>query len=309
MAPKAPTGGGNSSGKATPLPKKKTQKKRLNAGIHWCFTWFQFDEQKRALFMQDVLKNCEKYIIGDEIAPTTGRPHLQGYIEFHEKRRADEHFNYIDSTIRWFNCKGDERDNFIYCHKEGHYVANFEIIQSIKLSALPKKLLKVSELWEWELDCLELIKNQNDRQLLWICDFEGGNGKSVFSYFLSKYIENCVLISEGKKDDLAFILHQKKLDLCILDLSRTIEGFVSYSLLEQIKNGRIQSGKYESCIRDYPIYPRLVVMANFLPEMEKLSLDRWNIKLLKNKKLSDYTPNNIPKTHNINSLLRNDLDQ
>ena len=48
-------------------------------------------------------------------------------------------------------------------------------------------------------------------------------------------------------------------------------------MLEQIKNGMIYSGKYEGgqCLFESP---HIVIFANSKPEIENMSIDRWNIK-------------------------------
>lgn len=69
----------------------------------------------------------------------------------------------------------------------------------------------------------------------------------------------------------------------IFDFARTVENFVSYEALETIKNGIYFSGKYESktVVRNCP---HVLVFSNFLPHMESLSLDRWNITEIKKEK-------------------------
>lgn len=81
-------------------------------------------------------------------------------------------------------------------------------------------------------------------------------------YLLSQWIDQ----DDEKKDDL----------ICIFDYTRSIENFVSYQGLEEIKNGIFMNTKYESkmvIINN----PTVVVFANFLPEWEKLTGDRWRV--------------------------------
>lgn len=45
----------------------------------WCFTLNNYtDEEIRRLESLE----CERLVVGKEVAPTTGTPHLQGYIRF-----------------------------------------------------------------------------------------------------------------------------------------------------------------------------------------------------------------------------------
>ena len=62
----------------------------------------------------------------------------------------------------------------------------------------------------------------------------------------------------------------------LFDFTRTSDHiYETYGLIEDIKNGCVESGKYcgtEKILRSNIV----VVFANFLPNMSTLSLDRWN---------------------------------
>lgn len=63
-------------------------------------------------------------------------------------------------------------------------------------------------------------------------------------------------------------------NILIWDIPRTLENFVSYQALEEVKNGLFFSGKFHGTQVAYN--PRhVVVFANFAPDMTKMSEDRW----------------------------------
>ena len=64
----------------------------------------------------------------------------------------------------------------------------------------------------------------------------------------------------------------------IFDIPRSKSDYMEhlYPVLEQFKNGQFFSGKYESKARLFP-KPHVIVFANFAPETDKLSMDRWDI--------------------------------
>lgn len=66
-----------------------------------------------------------------------------------------------------------------------------------------------------------------------------------------------------------------------MNLSRQAEGAFSYASVETIKDGLVFSGKYEGGTRLYA-RPHVIIFANWLPDMTKLSLDRWDIRTLAN---------------------------
>ena len=60
------------------------------------------------------------------------------------------------------------------------------------------------------------------------------------------------------------------------DVSRSDASHFSYQTLENVKNGRLVTGKYQGAVCLLPELP-VVVFANFHPLEDKLSADRWDI--------------------------------
>ena len=92
---------------------------------------------------------------------------------------------------------------------------------------------------------------------------------------------NAIIVS-GKGNDILYgitkhIEEHKEIDIVILDFERSVEDYVSYSAIEKIKNGCFYSPKYKGSMVIFNS-PHVICFANFLPDKEKLSLDRWNIK-------------------------------
>ena len=65
-----------------------------------------------------------------------------------------------------------------------------------------------------------------------------------------------------------------------------MEDYVSYGSIEKIKNGYFMCSKYESkpIVRNSP---HVFIFANFEPELDALSLDRWHIVNLDKKVQKD----------------------
>lgn len=60
-------------------------------------------------------------------------------------------------------------------------------------------------------------------------------------------------------------LEEHKLEVIFLDYTRSLENYISYEGLEQIKNGIFFNTKYESKMVTYPT-PHVICFANFLPQ-------------------------------------------
>lgn len=128
---------------------------------------------------------------------------------------------------------------------------------------------------------------KNDRTIYWVRDTEGNQGKT----WLTKYLyrvnpEVTAWVHNGATKDLMKSIIQKasNLELVLFDLSRTNEERVNYDFIERVKNGMIQSTKYE--VETIMIdSPTVVCFANFGPDVTKMSLDRWKILNLSENKL------------------------
>lgn len=120
-----------------------------------------------------------------------------------------------------------------------------------------------------------IMKNLNEcteRQVCWVHDPVGGQGKTWLSkYLLSQGAER---FTNGKTADISYALKGK--ELIIFDLSRSLQDHVNYDIIEQIKNGLVFSGKYESQCKIFKP-PKILILANFYPDTSKLSYDRWKI--------------------------------
>lgn len=146
-----------------------------------------------------------------------------------------------------------------------------------------KNLSKNIKLRHWQKLCYKELISQNDRQVLWIFDEDGGKGKTVLSNYLID-CHNAFLCNGGKMSDISYAYNNEKYVVFDLPRSSCIDGekdFTPYRAMECFKDGRIFSPKYESCLKRFEP-AKVVIFANFLPDESRLSLDRWKIKDLAN---------------------------
>jgi len=113
----------------------------------------------------------------------------------------------------------------------------------------------------------------HDREIFWIYDPKGGSGKTDLANHLISN-NGFLVFGNNKTADVALAWNGENV---IFDYSRSQQDHINYGVIEDIKNGRIFSGKYQSCTKLYA-RPKVLVFANFLPDTSKMSEDRWNIK-------------------------------
>lgn len=143
--------------------------------------------------------------------------------------------------------------------------------------AMEKRRIKFSyEPRCWQTGIIKMVTDEpDDRQILWVYDRDGGKGKSFMCGYLQVHY-GAFVTTGGKTADIAHAYDSEK--VVVFDLPRTIAEHCDhiYSLIECFKNGAIFSGKYQSALKCFDV-PHVIVMANFEPDLDKLSKDRWNI--------------------------------
>ena len=147
-------------------------------------------------------------------------------------------------------------------------------------------------LYDWQLELQKELKTDPDpRKILWYFDLIGNTGKTYFAKLTYQLDKFTAVVQGGQAKDIYHIISKRDNDTktVILDMSRSSQYLIDYNLIENVKNGYFQSGKYNSTMTIMPI-PHIVVFANFRPNINKLSLDRWDVRGLskKDKKIIVY---------------------
>lgn len=127
----------------------------------------------------------------------------------------------------------------------------------------------------WQQDLLDKLQGPVDpRKIYWYWESIGHVGKSWMATFLARNHE-ALTVSTGKTADIAYMFQPTKI-VCF-DISRAVdETHVNYSVMEDIKNGRLMSSKYMSCVKYFDV-PHVVVFANVPPPHGKFSADRLEV--------------------------------
>jgi len=264
-------------------------------------------------------------IIGKEIAPTTGTPHLQGYVQVKTRMRlggvTDKLNALLGKAVFTAAAKAGLKANKAYCSKSGdvtedgiavsqgertdikdflaaaaegkddytlgvefpkefakYHRAGEKMRKSAKsrvsAAAIKEKYLS-AELRTWQGIVVRKMEQQNDRKVLWIADEEGNHGKSWLGNWLMAN-KDAFLIEGGKVADIAHAFECQEWVAIDLTRAQAEKAEYIYSVIESFKNGRIFSPKYESSMKLFKPC-KVVVFANWYPQKELLSDDRWEI--------------------------------
>lgn len=282
-------------GNTSPSPVKEI--KRISASRNWTFTFFVETKDEWLQFSKN-FKEKDKFIYGFEICPETKRFHLQGYVEFHKKCRPMELIK--DIFPHWEKARGTRSQNLVYCSKDGEIqVQGFNLATDMErelVDPLEDKHLRPFQ--QWIVDLCKTPCKPNDRRIYWVYD-NGNTGKSALCKHLC-ITNNCIVMS-GNAHDIKHgiaehIKNKKQLNVCCFHYTRSIEKFVSYEALESIKDGMFFSGKYEGSMVLFNT-PHVFVFANFPPEKEKMTSDRWSI-------ITNWTPSAKELKDQIGTILK-----
>jgi Putative viral replication protein len=142
----------------------------------------------------------------------------------------------------------------------------------------PKVVIPDHPLRQWQNHLNDILQDEpNRRSIIFVVDKIGNHGKSWFAdWYQQKTGDSCQVLTPGKRSDMAYMLNPG-LRVLFLDAPRAKQSdFIQYDFLEDLKNGRVFSPKYESIMKTYaPMH--VVVLMNEDPDMSKLSRDRFVI--------------------------------
>jgi len=156
----------------------------------------------------------------------------------------------------------------------------------VKLTIAQKRLQELSTEFDnavlkpWQAKLVSILNTKPDtRTVHWYYDIKGNKGKSwLCKYLKYKYPNDCALLTNGKSTDIAHMYNCEP--IAIFDFARSNEERINYQIIEQVKDGKVFSPKYDSHTKVCAC-PHVVCFANFKPNVDALSEDRWKIVQIK----------------------------
>lgn len=250
-----------------------------------CFTMNNYSEEDWRTLC-DNSDRFQRLIIAKEIAPETGTPHIQGYCEFFAKTRRVAFFKALGVKHAHWNkepVKGDIWAQLRYCEKEGREIFKKNI-------PMPLQRYVREDLNEAQCKVVDLFKDREDakwgRKIYWFWENVGLWGKSLCCSYM---IDNMGATQIGGRRTDMFCGLIKLIDandecppIVLVDLPRDKGNRLDYSGLENIKDGKFFSPKYESGMVRFN-RPHIAVFANVPPKEGAYSEDRLVVVHLSDK--------------------------
>jgi hypothetical protein len=274
---------GNSS------PSAPIVKTKIYPSKKWVFTYNNYSDENVRVICAIIKECCKKGFFSKEICPTTGTPHLQGYIEFKVKHRPFERFKIYNKAgvlcMHWAKAKGTKGQNSLYITKYGSQTMYFEH---------PVKFIQLIEnLKNWQIEIINLIGMEpDDRSIYWYWEPVGCKGKTTFQKYCVTHFDRILVLDGNEKDMLNGVItyYNDRIELprvIMINIARYKMNRLSITGIEKVKDMLFYSGKYEGgmvCGK----CPHIIIFANSPPpewwykEVEGrvfrgLSKDRWHI--------------------------------
>jgi len=285
-------------------------------GRRFCFTLNNYDEAELVSLRESLSQEQVRYaVFGKEISET-GTPHLQGYIAFTSTKRFKAAKKMVCDRAHVEVAKGNEASNFDYCSKDGCfeefgkraspgkrmdleafkdivkrgvtdkkqliedctevYAKYPRFVNDYLFFQVPEPDIPMHPLKPWQQELYQrLIHEPEDRKVIFAVDYKGNTGKSWFAKYYCKLHENGFYMRSGKHADMAYAM-PPTFRVLFIDCTRKKAEFLSYSFIEEVKDGYVSSFKYESFIKRYPNV-HVVVLMNENPAMDALSSDRYDM--------------------------------
>lgn len=241
---------------------------------NWVFTLNNYNDEHITHIAQR-FSQCSDYVFQEETG-ANGTRHLQGAVFFKSARTFSAVKRDMPNSTHIEPMRGTKKQSIAYCTKRetrtGSVYSNMPLPEEIK------DPLEGREPYPWQQAVLNILSGEpDDRTIYWFWEPDGNVGKSALVKHICITNPRATMVS-GKSGDVKFMITTLKdrPKVILWDLPRSMEDYVSYTSMEEVKNGLFASTKYESKMVLMNC-PHVICFANFPPDYTKMSGDRWNV--------------------------------
>jgi hypothetical protein len=244
----------------------------------WVFTYFWECESDVQNVHDLLIAGGWPFIFGREECPTSGRKHLQGYVET-EFRMATSGFGLPVST-HFEKARGTRAQCVAYSAKDGVYsLAGIPDPADGQYTKIRKSTLRPEA--QEIVERFEGLKPEGNRDVFYYWEAFGNWGKTLACLHMVDFM-GAMYIGGGRSKDAVYAFSQCLESgfhprIVLFDLARG--EVLSTRTAEILSNGVLFCGKYESKQIRFRS-PWIVCFSNERPDLDALSVDRWHVKEL-----------------------------
>lgn len=146
---------------------------------------------------------------------------------------------------------------------------------------LQREPIPLHPLRSWQQKIFERLARAPDpREIIFIVDKTGNQGKSWFSkYYRSLHENTTQIVKPCKTADMAYIIKETT-RVFFFDLARSRKLYLQYDFVEELKDREVISPKYHTRVVQLCTTPHIVVLMNQYPDITRLSADRYVIYII-----------------------------
>lgn len=235
--------------------------------------------------IQVLERQCKAYSFQGEEGMETGYLHYQGCMSLKKRQRFHVVLEWLGVGTHLEPTVSVEKME-AYCQKEetrvsGPWtkVAEVKVKKTKTKAAEPQRWLRPvpTEWYPWQKAILDMIRKAPDQRTVhWVYDGIGGRGKTTLGHEICKNHDGVVV--NGRLGDILALASEKVNNVYLVIAPRDQSAYdFPYVAIELLKDGLWMKGKYEVKSVSRAEMCHVIVLANCLPIMEKLTKDRWNI--------------------------------
>lgn len=249
----------------------------------WIFTWHNYPEDWETHFSVHRAPEgkLHGYMGEREVCPSTGTPHIQGWLDFGEGLKGRPFSLRLPKQVSFRKMRGSPLANFRYCSKEDDAYIAWGTCCLAKPYEVQIDFSKSKDNWMQRAHNI-LVAEPHDRHVWWLWEPLGRAGKTLFCKWYVSVNNDCLVLSGNAHDMKNGIVEWRKKKgvaprSVLVNIPRSKkQEHISWAGLEEIKDMIFYSGKYEGgMVNDK--HPHVIFFANWEPEPENLSGDRWRI--------------------------------
>ena len=140
----------------------------------------------------------------------------------------------------------------------------------------------------WQTKVLSIIDSLTHRNVIFIVGKNGNEGKTFLQNYIEQFCGSARVYKskiDGRNQDIGYMMSQDKMierkDIFLFNVPRSTQPqYIAYDILESIKDGALDSTKYQSKKVTFRTPNCVIVFLNQEPKLKLLSDDRysvWNI--------------------------------
>jgi len=256
-------------------------KRRLgNEAKHWIFTWNSYPANAQEM-LQKLLDGRAKVLCYSSEIGESGNKHLQGYIELQTKSRWSR-FGLPDG-IHWEIARDPKRARDYAIKRDKTYDNEANIYFTYGYYPIAEQdlqLITYEQMYPWQKDVVTLLSMPLEkRRIHWYYDEIGNVGKTSLVRYMGFHFSGQVVWTSSTNGQNIMTIAHAGCRMYLFDFSRSSRQNVPYETLEELKNGMITCGKLLKTMRQEIVPPaHIVVFANWEPDYNALSADRWVVR-------------------------------